>query len=68
MCISLMFETGFVSLKLVDDLDQSQSITHLWGNQMKNREIDRNNRHSLQYKTLSDTTLKTIHFLSDYSN
>ena len=61
-------------IKSRDDLDQSQSITHLWGNQMKNGEIGRRRKKlteitdtaSLQCRTLS--TLKIVQLVCDYQN
>ena len=72
MCLASMNCICLINSK--DDLDQSQSITHLWGNQMKNREIVRRRKKlteitdtaSLQCRTLS--TLKIVQLVSDYQN
>ena len=45
-------------IKSRDDLDQSQSITHLWGNQMKNGEIGRRRKKLTQ---ITDTAFSTKH-------
>ena len=77
MMYNLMCRASMICICLIkslDDLDQSQSITHLWGNQMKNREIGRRRKKlteitdtaSLQCRTLS--TLKIVQLVSDYQN